>query len=102
GIYKIDLPAKENVAVIRTPCDENQCGDESDLRQEREPPPHPPFKSAIRNPQSEILFTLLEGRAPSCPENPGLRPTGVQAAPFGLAFHQPLKYATFEFDKSSL
>src|SRR4029077_5638879 len=52
GINEIDLPAEEDVTVIRTPCDENQCADENDFRQERELPRHAPFKSAIRISQS--------------------------------------------------
>ena len=59
GIKEIDLPAEEHVTVIRTPCDENQCADENDFRQEREPPPHAPFKSAFRIPQSEIFIECI-------------------------------------------
>ena len=64
GINEIDLPAEEHVTVIRTPCDENQCTDENDFRQEREPPPHAPFKSAIRILQSEIFIECIRGWSP--------------------------------------
>jgi hypothetical protein len=64
GINEIDLPAEEHVTVIRTPCDENQCADENDFRQEREPPPHAPFKSAIRILQSEIFIECIRGWLP--------------------------------------
>jgi hypothetical protein len=56
GINEIDLASEEDVAVIRAPCDKNERADENDFRQERELPPHAPFKSAIRIPQSEICF----------------------------------------------
>ncbi len=56
GINEIDLAAEEDVTEIRTPCDKNQSADENDFRQEREAPPHAPFKSAIRIPQSEIFM----------------------------------------------
>ena len=59
SINEIDLPAEEHVTEIRTPCDENQCTDENDFRQEREAPPHAPFKSAIRFPQSEIFIESI-------------------------------------------
>jgi len=50
GINEIDLPAEEHVTEIRTPRDENQCADENDFRQERDPPPHcPPFNSDERD-----------------------------------------------------
>ena len=61
GINEIDLPAEEHVTEIRTPCDENQCTDENDFRQERDPPPHAPFKSANRIPQSEIFIECIRG-----------------------------------------
>ena len=54
GISEINLATKEDIAVIRTPCHQNQCADENDFRQEREAPPHAPFKSAFRIPQSEF------------------------------------------------
>src|SRR6266496_3649532 len=59
GINEIDLAAEEDVTVIRTPADENQRADENDFRQEREAPPHAPFKSAIRIPQSEIFIESI-------------------------------------------
>ena len=64
GINEIDLPAEEDVAVIRTPCDKNQNADENDFRQEREPPSHAPLKSAIRFPQSEIFIESIRGWSP--------------------------------------
>jgi len=64
GINEIDLPAEEDVTEIRTPCDENQCADENDFRQERDPPLHAPFKSAIRIPQSEIFIECIRGWSP--------------------------------------
>ena len=54
GINEIDLAAEDDLTVIRTPCDKNQKADENDFRQKREAPPHAPFKSAFRIPQSEI------------------------------------------------
>jgi len=59
GINEIDLAAEEDVTVIRTPGDENQRADENDFRQEREAPPHAPFKSAIRIAQSEIFIESI-------------------------------------------
>jgi hypothetical protein len=64
GINEIDLATKEHVTEIRTPRDENQCADENDFRQEREPPPHAPLKSAIRIPQSEIFVECTRGWSP--------------------------------------
>ena len=64
SINEIDLPAEEHVTVIRAPCDENQCADENDFRQEREPPPHAPFKSAIRILQSEIFIECIRDWSP--------------------------------------
>jgi hypothetical protein len=40
GINEIDLAAEEDVTVVRTPCDKNQCADENNFRQEGEAPPH--------------------------------------------------------------
>ena len=59
GINEIDLAAEEDITVIRTPGDKNQRADENDFRQEREAPPHAPFKSAIRIPQSEIFIESI-------------------------------------------
>src|SRR5947209_19190593 len=56
GINEIVLAAEEDDTEIRTPCNKNQNADENDFSQEREAPPHVPFKSANRIPQSE-LFT---------------------------------------------
>src|SRR5438105_5387110 len=53
GINEIDLAAEEDVPVIRTPCDKNQNADENDFRQEREAPPHAPFKSDERDARHE-------------------------------------------------
>jgi len=61
SINEINLAAEEQVTEIRTPCDDNQCADENDFRQERDPPPHAPFKSAFRIPQSEIFIECIRG-----------------------------------------
>ena len=64
GINEIDLPAEEDVAVIGAPCDKNQRSDENDFRKEGQPPPHGPFKTAIRIPQSEIFIECIRGWSP--------------------------------------
>jgi hypothetical protein len=53
-INEIDLATEEDVTVIRTPRDNNQCADKNDFRQEGEAPPHASFYSEIYNSKSEI------------------------------------------------
>jgi hypothetical protein len=72
GINEIDLPTEEDVTVVRAARDKNQRADENEFRQEREAPPHAPFKSAqsaFRNPkfilsarQQGILQVFLDER----------------------------------------
>src|SRR5437016_131607 len=65
GIDEIDLPAKENITVVRAARDQNQRADENDFRRECQPPPHAPFKSAIGNSQFEIRSRAFVRAAPN-------------------------------------
>ena len=61
GINKINLPAKENLTVVRAARNEYKRGNKDNFRQERQPPQHAPLKSAFRIPQ----FKFVRQRRPA-------------------------------------